>query len=213
MLLLEVKAENATKNGVLCPACISNHEPCTANYSMACTGEERYCLTLQGKFIGSKPIMHTSGCSTFAESLCRENQPLDFLTYPDEKIPTRYTKVTSKTNLATRHFIWCRICHNCPEEYNPKAKAILCSQDEDVCVYERTRIIYGRYIVMETLHGCTTDEICEAGSILTEADDERNTFSTIKTDIRCTVSGAITWSSAIYKFLMITYTALCVLDI
>ncbi|XP_077312840.1 uncharacterized protein LOC143933719 isoform X2 [Lithobates pipiens] len=307
---ISMKAENATKNGVLCPACFSNREPCTANYSIPCTGEERHCLTLQGKFTTSNMPVYTSGCSTFAESLCRENQPLYFLTYPDEKSQTRCTKVTSTTNLVTRYFIWCKICQNCLAIYNSeKPEAILCSHDEDVCVYERTRIMYagsdtvmatqrcgkssecnragsirsstktilinttccnqnmcqrpfptvpsisndvnglvcptcyypnsdrclrynnlqctgdekrcvhytrtenqGRYIVMETLHGCTTDEICEAGSMLIQA-DERNTFSTIKTDIRCTESGAITWSSAIYKFLMITYTALCVLDI
>lgn len=67
-------------------------------------------------------------------------------------------------------------------------------------------------LTLETLHGCTTNEICKAGSALIRADGKIN-FKTIKTDINCMENSAVKGRITIYNFLIITFTALCFLDV
>ncbi|XP_077312841.1 uncharacterized protein LOC143933720 [Lithobates pipiens] len=298
-----LKAANKTKNGVSCPACYSEDKECKAQYSMHCTGEEKYCLDFKRVTTFQTNQIFVSGCST--KNFCKNDSDMIFLNRPMNLENHYCRKTDSNPDQGIGYFIWCDVCHdynvnNCRDSQN------LCSPHEDVCVFERRRSIYdgsdeveitkrcgkshecnragsirsstkiilinttccdesmcmtpepilpsidddtngvicpacfvpnsdrclGRsdlkctgnekrclhymrtekqdmYTVTESLHGCTTDEICEAGSNLVLPNGHY--YKTVKTEIFC--NSAITPRSESCTSLMLVATALIVFNV
>ncbi|XP_068099423.1 uncharacterized protein [Hyperolius riggenbachi] len=244
--------DNKTKNGVFCPACFGAEGDCEAQNSMACTGEEKYCLKFQKMIKTGFKKSVGSGCAS--ENVCKENRSLSFLAFPGSVETFECFKVNSNIDLKPGFFIWCGICHDYNVE-NCGSLDYLCSPSEDVCLFERVRNIYvpnisdedngltcpacfvpnsdrclGRknlkctgeekrcihYMrtekqdfttVTESLYGCTTDAICEAGSSLTLP--KRNYYKSVKTDIAC--NRAATLRSLAHLFFTSSFVVLFVL--
>nr|DBA15833.1 TPA: hypothetical protein GDO54_003292 [Pyxicephalus adspersus] len=103
----------------------------------------------------------------------------------------------------------------CPACFVPNSDRCLgrsdlkCIGNEKRCIHYKRAEKQDLYIVTESLHGCTTDEVCEAGSSLLLPNGVH--YKTIKTDIAC--NNAITHRTESYPFLLLTVTALSVLKV
>ncbi|XP_068098058.1 phospholipase A2 inhibitor and Ly6/PLAUR domain-containing protein-like [Hyperolius riggenbachi] len=154
---IRVPAESRTKNGVFCPACYSEKGDCEAQNSMACTGEEKYCLKYQKMVMMGLQTSVSSGCAS--ENVCKENRTLSFLTPPRLPETSECFKVSSNTDLKPGHFIWCHICHS-HNFVNCMDKSFLCSPSEDVCLYENTRSTYDGRDEFEITNRCGKSSEC-----------------------------------------------------
>ncbi|XP_044128906.1 phospholipase A2 inhibitor and Ly6/PLAUR domain-containing protein-like [Bufo gargarizans] len=103
------------------------------------------------------------GCAS--KNVCKGNGFLSVLAKPKSLEEIKCTNVTNAEPLRTGHFLWCFFCH----DYNVKNcsdQAYLCSPEQDVCVFERTRSIYNRREEVEITKRCGKSIECSrAGSI------------------------------------------------
>ncbi|XP_068098437.1 phospholipase A2 inhibitor and Ly6/PLAUR domain-containing protein-like [Hyperolius riggenbachi] len=124
---------------------------------MACTGEEKYCLKYQKMvMMGTLLSSISSGCAS--ENICKENRNLTLLTPPRSLETSECFTVSSNTDLKPGHFIWCHICHDVPEHC--RGQSFLCPPSEDVCLFERMRIIYDGRDEFENTRRCGKSSEC-----------------------------------------------------
>ncbi|XP_068098436.1 uncharacterized protein [Hyperolius riggenbachi] len=254
-------ADNKTKNGVFCPACYGETSDCETQNSMACTGEEKYCLKYQKMVMMGFQKSVSSGCAS--EKVCKENRTLGFLTPPRSLETSECFKVSSNTDLKpdgrdefeiTRRcgkssecsragtirsstkviVINTTCCDNnvcqppfpalpiisdedngliCPACFVPNSDRCLgrynlkCTGEEKRCIHYMRTEKQDISTVTESLYGCTTDTICEAGSSLTLP--KGHYYKSVKTDIAC--NRAATLRSLAHLFFNFSFVVLFVL--
>ncbi|XP_056400703.1 uncharacterized protein LOC130294607 isoform X3 [Hyla sarda] len=159
-----VRPENNTENGVLCPSCFSStKEECVAKYSMACTGEEKSCLAFKHTALFDSNFVNTMGCAS--EHVCKGKGDLSHLKKPGMLAEITCNNVNNDVQLKKGHFLWCQFCldyniNNCTD------LAHMCLPEEDVCVFERTKSVYDGRIEVEIIKRCGKSHECSrAGSI------------------------------------------------
>lgn len=159
--LLVLPPYNDTRNGVTCPACLSEtKQECIPRRAMECTGEEKYCISCYRSFREVK-VFYSYGCGT--ENTCRMGERRNITYAEDETLSC--TRVSSVHSLTVGSFLWCPFSiTKDPKDFN--SGSFLCAVDEDVCMLEGIRTLHDGVENVQYVRRCGKSHECSRkGSI------------------------------------------------